>query len=124
MTCIAWFQGHLPNCVQERRKHVTLLALYYSMLGLQIHVHNLCHAVHAGLCCLCIMLNQDTFGIDWDAPLPTGDEAESVSVPDIVNPLTGEEFTELQATISPSTDDDNYGVDVYTAVVHFIQSRI
>ena len=45
---------------------------------------------------LCDTLTQDTFGIDWDAPLPAGDEAESVSVPDIVNPLTDEEFTELQ----------------------------
>ena len=50
-----------------------------------------------------MILNQDTYGIDWDAPLPTGNEAESVSVPDIANPLTEEEFTELQHYFSFNT---------------------
>ena len=67
----------------------------------------------------------ELFGIDWDAPLPTHDDVvDQVSIPTIDNPLTVEQFTELQATVHPSADDSDYGISYYMEVVHFILSRV
>lgn len=63
----------------------------------------------------------ELFGIDWDAPLPTvEDEVESVNVPEVHNPLTVEQFAELQVTVLPSSDDSDYGIAYYIEVVDFI----
>ena len=65
------------------------------------------------------------YGIDWDAPLPTGsEEAECVIVPDILNPLAAEQFGELEAIPQPTATDSDYGIRYFMQVVQFIEQRI
>ena len=64
------------------------------------------------------------YGIDWDAPLPTGSKEASVIVPDILNPLAAEQLGELEAISQPTTTDSNYGISYFMQVVQFIEQRI
>lgn len=65
------------------------------------------------------------YGIDWDGPIPlTDDDADQVTVPECECPLTEEQFTQLQDTILPLESSDNYGIDLFNAVVEHVQANI
>ena len=65
------------------------------------------------------------YGIDWDAPLPIGeDDLQVVAVPDIPNPLKDEHYMGLQTTIQPTSADCDYGVRQYLDVLNFDQSEV
>ena len=63
-------------------------------------------------------------GIDWDGPLPDGDELESVQVPAIPVPLGDEDLEELQRTVCPTALSDDYGLDIYTHCLQFVRSKL
>ena len=76
------------------------------------------------------MLNSKYTGIDWDAPLPTdysdNDDTQTVSVEAPLNPLTEEQYSELQATLPPVVHDSagDYGITLYLDCVRFVQIRL
>lgn len=76
---------------------------------------------------LLLLMQEQTglYGIDWDAPLPLDPEdAESVDVPDIPNPLSDEHFLELRSTLCIAPEDEtDYGVSKYMDVVHFVEAH-
>lgn len=64
------------------------------------------------------------YGIDWDAPLPTDDDVQIVSVPTLTNPLSEEQFTDLQVTLPPAIQDSDYGLSLYLDCVRYVQLRL
>ena len=64
------------------------------------------------------------YGIDWDAPLSTDDDVDSVGVPATPTPLSSTDYAELCQTIDPIAHSESYGVDEYIAAVQFVQRRI
>ena len=64
------------------------------------------------------------YGVDWDAPMGTDDDAAGVEVPELTNPLSAADYTELQRLINPLADTDGHGVDEYLATVRFVQSKV
>ena len=67
-----------------------------------------------------------TYGIDWDGPMPEFEDKEvaHVVIPDIACPLFPEEYDELQHTILPSSESTKYGIDLYTAVLAFVEDKL
>ena len=49
------------------------------------------------------------FGIDPDGPVPDPDNADALHLTDVENPLSEEDFTQLQQQINPLQEDDMYG---------------
>ena len=66
-------------------------------------------------------MNLFQYGIDWDGPLTDIDEAE---VEETLNPLRYIDYSELQATISPYTDSDCHGVDLYVKTLEFVHCKL
>lgn len=64
-----------------------------------------------------LFFNQDDnialYGVDWDAPLTSDDDAEAVEVPATINPLTSRDYLELQQSVDPTVGSDSHGVDHY-----------
>ena len=54
----------------------------------------------------------------------TNVEIPSVTVPDIVLPLSSEQIEELTTEIDPLQASDNYGIEVYEAVHTHVRSHI
>jgi len=48
----------------------------------------------------------------------------SVTIPNIVLPLTSEQIEELTTEIDPLQASDNYGIEVYEAVCTYVRSHI
>ena len=74
------------------------------------------------------MLPQDEYqlyGIDWDGPLPQGEEmdVDSVEVPETACPLSQEHFNELVATINPLRESNTYGIDIYLETLEFVNAH-
>ena len=63
------------------------------------------------------------YGIDWDAPLSTDNDADMVEVPEVHNPLSETDYTELCETIDPLSATDNHGIDHYINAVQFVISK-
>ena len=64
-------------------------------------------------------------GIDWDAPLPTEHESDDIEKGQVsapLNPLTEEQYSELQMSLPAVTDysADDYGLTLYMDWVHFV----
>lgn len=72
-------------------------------------------------CIWCLNYTEDCrlHGVDWNGPMPTTDES-TVTIPHTQCPLTDLALDELRQTIDPLSEDNNYGIDVYQAVVQFI----
>jgi len=54
-----------------------------------------------------------TFGIDWEGPMPHPDNKDTVAVPEINCPLDLYVFDELDDVIQPLAETTNYGIDLY-----------
>lgn len=59
------------------------------------------------------------FGIDWDGPLSDEDSC-LVNVPDVDNPLTDQDYQELQELFSPLDNSNSFGVDIFLKVLEFV----
>ena len=62
--------------------------------------------------------------MDWDAPLISDDDAQAVEVPATFNPLTPDDYLELQECVYPSADSDSHGIDHYLNAVAFVESKV
>ena len=64
-------------------------------------------------------------GRDWNGPIAMEDrDAEQVTVPESVSPLTDEEYEELLEEVHPLAESENYRMDLFTAAVSFIEDII
>lgn len=62
------------------------------------------------------MLDYDSYGIDYDGPLPEVITDNNVEVPDCLLQLTEEQLHNLQQVVDPTSDDGNNGV------FHFLET--
>ena len=62
----------------------------------------------------------DTYGIDEEGPYVTAENTQ-VIIPPINIHLTDDSLQLLQGTVNPLTESDNYGVDLFSQVLGFIQ---
>ena len=53
------------------------------------------------------------YGIECDGTLPQTDPGTAVLIPDMVNPLSDNDFDELQEQVDPLAHDEGYGIDLY-----------
>lgn len=52
------------------------------------------------------------------------DEPESVIVPDCICPISQDDYNDLERNISPSATSMNYGMDLYSSVLAFVEERL
>ena len=64
------------------------------------------------------------FSIDWNGPIALSDDDNIVQVVRTPNPLQEEDFQELQATISPISESDCQGVDLFIRTLEFIHHKL
>ncbi|PKB99427.1 hypothetical protein RhiirA5_288468 [Rhizophagus irregularis] len=72
-----------------------------------------------------IMINENEYGIDWDGPFSNIND-ENLEFSNIPCPLSNEQYNELQNTVLPLGQSNNYGIDNYLhalAVVQFLLSE-
>lgn len=62
-------------------------------------------------------------GIDWDGPLPDGDDLELVEVPTIPVPLKEDDLWELHHTVCSTAPSNEYGLDLHNRCLQFVQSK-
>jgi len=68
-----------------------------------------------------------TFGVDWEGPMPHPDNegiSDGVVVPEIDCPLDSYTFDELDDVIPPLAETTNYGIDLYEKVLDFVSLKL
>ena len=63
----------------------------------------------------------DTYGIDEEG-VGSLDTDDGVVVPSVDFELTDDQFQELQHTVHPLSDSDDFGIDLYIRTLEFIES--
>ena len=63
------------------------------------------------------------YGADWNGPIPY-EEEHVVFVPPIRNPLTYDEFQELQDHIQPYEDERDIGEQLYIRCRSFVRNKL
>ena len=51
-------------------------------------------------------------------------DEEQVNVPEIANPLSDCDFTELKMTVNPLRDSDDFGYFIFIEALQFVNSKI
>lgn len=64
----------------------------------------------------------ETWGIDWNGPLPTPDSATTVEVPAPLPVLQDTIETQLKTTTDPLRPSEVYGVDIYMEALRIAQT--
>ena len=64
------------------------------------------------------------YGIDWNGPMPSTEDNNRVLVPCTECPLSDLACHELEQRIDPLTEDGNYGIETYQAVVDFVNHSV
>lgn len=62
----------------------------------------------------------DTYGVEEDGL--AGNDDIGIAIPQISIQLSDEQKRELQATINPLADCDDYGISLYLQTLHLLQS--
>ena len=62
--------------------------------------------------------------MDWNGPLPDEEEVNRVDIPTVGNPLSDQDYAELCTTISPHTNSDCFGTDLYLNVLNFVCQKL
>lgn len=72
------------------------------------------------------MQELNEYGIHFDGPVPEleSEQQENMNILDIPNPLSGDDFAELQQQIAPLHQDNAYGIDVYISTCLFVGARL
>lgn len=75
---------------------------------------------------LIIIFQEDLafYGIDWSGPIPNFDDVDSIEITETRNPLEGQDFLHLQATISPLGPSECHGVDLYIQTLEFVHQKL
>lgn len=67
--------------------------------------------------------NTALYGIDWNGPIPDSDD-DHVHIAETTNPLDEQDFLQLQATISPLSDSECHGADLFIRTLEFIHQKV
>lgn len=59
------------------------------------------------------------YGIDWNGPISDSEE-DHVTVVETRNPIEERDFLRLQAVISPVSNSDCHGVDLFIQTLQFV----
>ena len=62
--------------------------------------------------------------IDWDGPLPDGEDQESVEVPAIPVPLEDDDLREFLHTVCLTAPSDDYGHNLYNHALQFVKNKL
>ena len=73
---------------------------------------------------VCLTLQLATLGIDWDGPLATDRDENTVVVDPPLQPLSASDFQELCQSINPLEPSSNYGMDLYLECMSFVLTRL
>lgn len=75
---------------------------------------------------MALLLIQDyqSYGIDWDGPVPAIEDETAVNVPKVNCPLNNDDQTALTGLINPLNQSNSFGIDVYIQTVNFISQRL
>lgn len=52
------------------------------------------------------------------------EEVDHVTVPDCMCPISPQDYIDLEYSISPFATSSNYGIDLYTSAVEFMEERM
>lgn len=63
------------------------------------------------------------YGIDWNGPLPSEEEADRVVVPECSVFLRDTDYEELTTLVDPNSMSVDYGLDLYLECLRFV-SRV
>ena len=69
-----------------------------------------------------IQVNTALYGIDWDAPPNTDEDASRITIPQVSNPLRPEDYIRLQALIASHSSASS--IDQYLLAVQFVRNVI
>lgn len=64
------------------------------------------------------------FGIDWEGPVGSGADNDSVDVPETPCPLPSSCLEELYAEVDPLSHSDLFGIDLYEQTKFFVSCKI
>lgn len=56
--------------------------------------------------------------------MPEDEEVDHVTVPECFCPISADDCDELEQTISPSAASSNYGIDLYSSAVAFVEEKM
>ena len=65
----------------------------------------------------------DEYGID-DGHLTTNEEDGELVIPEVNIQLTSHQVQEIEATINPLADSQNYGIELYITTVDTVQQML
>ena len=66
---------------------------------------------------------QDCYGIDWDGPVPTGNQSDRVEVPATPCPITQEQLHELKTLVDTLGCCGNLGISLYLRARMFVHTH-
>ena len=71
-------------------------------------------------------MQEDTtlYGVDWNGPLPDAEEVDQVDVTETMNPLQEHDYLQLQDMVSPISESDCFGVDLFLRVLEFVCQKL
>lgn len=61
----------------------------------------------------------ETYGVDYDGPIPCDEEQENVVIPVTEQPFSDARYEELALLINPLRESDCYGIDILLDVLQF-----
>lgn len=70
-------------------------------------------------------MNLFHYGIDWEGPMTDIDQDyTNVDVEETLNPLSPADYSELQSTISPYSESNCHGIDLYVRTLAFVRRKL
>ena len=66
-----------------------------------------------------VQINATFYGVDWNGPIPSEVETESVQVPLVECPY---DYFEQLRLINPFSHSESYGIDLYLSTLEFLQN--
>ena len=60
------------------------------------------------------------YGIDWNGPLTSDEEVQSVTVPDTVIPSITDIYDVLHENVDPLAYSRDYGIDLYLKALQYV----
>ena len=70
------------------------------------------------------VLDWQTYGIDYDGPIPDVDTDNCVVVPEPLIQVSDQQLQQLQHNVDPISDDGNYGINHFLNAVRIVESFI
>ena len=66
----------------------------------------------------------DSYGIDFDGPMPELQTNNNVEVPSSLIQLSDDQYSSLQNLVSPMEEDGNYGIYLYIRTCQFLEALV